>query len=88
MRGDERRWGYQGPTCSEISCQASTYLDDCLPSPTQIQMTLHLASCGHCRTYVKQVGFVQQMLAFLPKQTSTLITQYLLRRWFSGRHTH
>lgn len=87
MRGYEGRWGYQGPMCWEISHQTSRYLDDCLPISTKIRMTLHLASCGRCRTYVKQVGLVQETLALLPKQNLSPLKQYLLRRQFSARHT-
>lgn len=87
MRGDGRRWEYRRLTCREVSHQVSTYLDDCLPIPTQIRMTLHLAACGHCRTYVKQVGFVQQKLSLLPKQNPAPINHDLLRRRFSSLHT-
>jgi predicted anti-sigma-YlaC factor YlaD len=86
MRSYEGRWDHRRLTCREVSYQVSTYLDDCLPIPTQIRMTLHLAACGHCRTYVKQVGFVQQTLSLLPKQNPAPINHDLLRRRFSSLH--
>lgn len=87
MRGCEWQWEHRGPTCHEITHQTGTYLDDRIPRPTQVRMTLHLASCDHCRAYVKQVGFVQQTLALLPKLNPTPINQSLLRRRFSALHT-
>ena len=87
MKGDEGRWDRSGPTCWEITNQTCEYLGDRLPIPTQIRMTLHLAACGHCRVYVKQVGFVQQTLALLPKQNPAPINHDLLRRQFSSLHT-
>jgi len=87
MRSYEGRWDHRGPTCSEIVHQACEYLDDCFPIPTEFRMTLHLAACGHCRTYVKQVGFVQQTLSLLPKQNPAPINHDLLRRRFSSLHT-
>ena len=88
MGGCEGRWEHRGPTCCEITHQTSEYLDDRLPIPAQIQVTHHLASCDHCRTYVKQVGFVQQTIALLPKHNPTPSNQYLLRRRFTALHTH
>ena len=88
MSGCERRWEYRGPTCCEITHQTNEYLDDRLPIQAQIKMTLHLASCDHCRTYVKQVEFVQQTLALLLKHNPTPSNQYLLRRRFTAIHTH
>ena len=87
MRGCEGRWKHRGPICWEITHHASEYLDDRLPSPTQIRMTLHLAACSHCRTYVKQVGFVQQTLALLPRQNLAPITHDFLRCRFTSLHT-
>ncbi len=86
MRGDGRRWDHRGSTCREVSHQASEYLDDRLPIHAQIKMTLHLASCRHCRTYVKQVGFVQQTLALLPKQMPSRLNLHVLRWQFSALH--
>jgi hypothetical protein len=86
MRGYAGRWEHRGSRCCEIMSQVCQYLDDSLPIPTQIRMTLHLASCGHCRVYVKQVGFVQWTLALLPNQKFSPINQSLLRRWFSALH--
>jgi predicted anti-sigma-YlaC factor YlaD len=87
MRGCEGRQDDWGLTCWEIAHQASKYLGDRLPIPTQLRMTLHLAACGHCRAYVKQIGFVQQTLAFLPKQKFAPLNQSFLRRRFSAPHT-
>jgi len=87
MRGYEGQRNYQRPLCREVSNQAHDYLDERLPILTQIEMALHLAACGHCRTYVKQLGFVQQALPLLPKQNLTPITHDILRRRFSSLHT-
>lgn len=74
-------------TCCEFTNQASAYLDDRLPIHAQIKMTLHLASCRHCRTYVKQVGFVQQTLALLPKQMPSRLNLHVLRWQFFALDT-
>jgi predicted anti-sigma-YlaC factor YlaD len=87
MRGCEGRWDHQGLTCREIAHQTSKFLDDHLPVPTQSRMTLHLPACGHCRAYVKQIGFVQQSLALLSKQKFAPLNQSFLRRQFSAHHT-
>ena len=87
MRGCEGQRERRGPTCREILRQACEHLNDRLPIPTQIRVTLHLAACGHCRTYVKQVGVVQQTLIYLPKQNPVPINHDLLRRRFSLLHT-
>lgn len=87
MKGGEGQWDRQKLTCCEITQQTSEYLDDRLSPPTQVRMTLHLASCRHCRTYVKQVGFVQQALSFLPMQNLEPINQDVLRRRFQAWHT-
>lgn len=87
MRGYEGPWSHRRPMCREVSNQANDYLDERLPIPTQIRITLHLAACDHCRAYVKQVGFVQQTLALLPKLNSAPINQSLLRRRFPALHT-
>ncbi len=86
MRGCDKRWEHRGPTCREIFHLVCEYLDDRLPIPTQIRVTLHLAACSHCRTYVKQLGFVQRTLALLPKQNLAPITRDFLRRRFSSLH--
>lgn len=81
MRGDEGRREYPGPTCWEMRNQSCEYRDDQLRIPAQNRMTLHLAA------YVKQMGFVEQALAFLPKQKLMPCNHALLRRRFSEHHT-
>jgi hypothetical protein len=86
MRDDERRWGYQGPTCSEVSLQASAYFDDRLSIPAQMRMTLHLGACIYCRAYVMQISFLLNTLALFPQISPSSINRLRLRQHFAAVH--
>jgi predicted anti-sigma-YlaC factor YlaD len=55
MKDHPSQWIHSGLTCRDVTDRASEYLDDRLPILTKVRVGLHLASCAHCRTYVKQI---------------------------------
>ena len=73
-------------TCRELAEWASHYLDDQLPLSSKILVGLHLASCNHCRAYVKQIDLVSSALRNLPKLYPPPINR--LRQQFAARHAN
>ena len=66
MKDPTSQWIRSGLTCHDVTDRASEYLDDRLPILTKVRVGLHLASCTHCRAYVKQIGLVSSALRSLP----------------------
>lgn len=73
-------------TCRDVTDRASEYLDGHLPVLAKVRVGLHLASCPHCRTYVKQINFVSSVLRRLPKLYSVPVNRLRLRRQFAVRN--
>lgn len=77
---------HSGLTCRELAERASHYLDDQLPLSSKIRVGWHLASCSHCRAYVKQIDLVSSALKSLPKLHPSPINRLRLRQQFAARH--
>ena len=76
----------EGLTCWDVTDRASDYLDDCLPILTKVRVDLHLVSCSHCRTYVKQINLVSSALRSLPNLYPSIVNRLNLCQQFAARH--
>ena len=88
MKDHPSQWIHSGLTCRDLTNQASEYLDDHLPILTKVRVGLHLASCAHCRTYLKQIDLVSSALRNLPKLYPSPVNRLCLRRQFAASHTN
>jgi len=88
MKDHPSQWIHSGLTCRNLTNQASEYLDDRLPILTKVRVGLHLASCAHCRTYVKQIDLVSSALRNLPKLYPSPVNRLCLRQQFVASHTN
>lgn len=75
-------------TCREVTGRASEYLDNRISILTKVRVGLHLASCTHCRAYVKQIDLVSSTLSSLPKLYPPPINRLRLRQQFVARHAN
>ena len=88
MKDHPSQWIHSGLTCRDLTNQASEYLDDRLPILTKVRVGLHLASCAHCRTYLKQIDLVSSALRNLPKLYPSPVNRLCLRQQFVASHTN
>jgi anti-sigma factor RsiW len=76
-------------TCKQITELATAYTDGHLPLLDNLRFRLHLATCRHCRSYVRQLDITTRALRTLPEPEISLeLTDALLRRfdgWKAGR---
>jgi predicted anti-sigma-YlaC factor YlaD len=88
MKDHPPQWIQSGLTCRDLTDRASEYLDNRLPILTKVLVGLHLASCAHCRTYVKQIDLVSSALRSLPKLHPSPVNRPRLRQQFAASHTN
>ena len=88
MKDHPSQWIHSGLTCRDVTNRASKYLDDRIPILTKVRVGLHLASCAHCRAYVKQIDLVSSALKSLPKLYPPPINRLRLRQRFAARHAN
>jgi predicted anti-sigma-YlaC factor YlaD len=90
MKDHPSQWIRSGLTCCDVSDRASEYLDDRLPILTKVRVGLHLASCAHCRAYVKQIDLVSSALRIrsVPKLYPSPVNRLRLRERFAARHAN
>lgn len=81
-------WIRSGLTCCNVTGRASEYLDGRLPVLTKVWVGLHLVSCAHCRTYMKQIDLVSSALRSLPKLYPSPLNRLRLRERFAARHAN
>src|SRR6185295_4876094 len=86
MKDDPSQWTCSGLSCRDVTDRASEYLDDRLLSLTKTQVVLHLASCAHCRAYVKQIDLISSALGSLPTLPPSTVNRLRLRQQFAARH--
>ena len=86
MKDHPSQWIRSGLTCCDVSDRASEYLDDRLPILTKVRVGLHLASCAHCRAYVKQIDLVSSALRIMsvPKLYPSPVNRLRLRERFAA----
>ena len=90
MKDHPSQWIRSELTCCDVSDRASEYLDDRLPILTKVRVGLHLASCAHCRTYMKQIDLVSSALRIrsVPKLYPLPLNRLHLRERFAARHAN
>lgn len=88
MKDHPFQWIHSGLTCRDVTDRTSKYLDDCLPILTKVRVGLHLASCAHCRAYMKQIDLVSSTLRSLPKLYPSPLNRLRLRERFTARHAN
>ena len=86
MKDHPLQWIHSGLTCRDLTNRASEYLEDRLPILTKVRVGLHLASCAHCRAYVKQIDLVSSALRSLPKLYPSPVNRLRLRQQFAANH--
>jgi anti-sigma factor RsiW len=86
MNDHPAQWIPSGLTCRDVTDRASEYLDDRLPILTKVRVGLHLASCAHCRTYLKQIDLVSSALRSLPKLHPSPLNRLRLSERIVARH--
>lgn len=87
MKDHPSQWIASSLTCHEVTALVSDYLDGRLALISKVRVGLHLASCAHCRAYVKQIRLVQETLALFPKQPPLPINRLRLRQQFAASHS-
>ena len=88
MKDHPLQWIHSGLTCRDVTDRASKYLDDRIPILTNVRVGLHLASCAHCRAYMKQIDLVSSALRSLPKLYPSPLNRFRLRQRFAARHAN
>jgi predicted anti-sigma-YlaC factor YlaD len=90
MKDHPSQWIRSRLTCCDVSDRASEYLDDRLPILTKVRVGLHLASCAHCRAYVKQIDLVSSALRIrsVPKLYPSPVNRLRLSQRFAARHAN
>ena len=86
MKDHPPQWIHSGLTCRDLTDRASKYLDDRIPILTKVRVGLHLASCAHCRAYVKQIDLVSTAMRSLPKLYPSPLNRLRLHQQFAARH--
>ncbi len=86
MKDHPSQWITSGLTCRDVADRATDYLDERLPILTQVRCGLHLASCAHCRVYMKQLALVSACARLVPSASIPALNRLHLRRYFSARH--
>ncbi len=86
MKDHPSQWIRSGQTCCDVTNRASEYLDDRIPFLTKVRVCLHLASCAHCRVYVKQIDLVSSALRSLPKLYPSPGNRLRLHQRFAAHH--
>src|SRR5262245_11521184 len=77
---------YIGLPCRHVVDRTTDYLEGHLSTLVKLRLSLHLALCTNCRTYVKQIALVREAMALLPKSISPPPKQARLRQDFAQRH--
>jgi anti-sigma factor RsiW len=88
MNDHPSQWVPSGLTCRDVTDRVSEYLDDHLPILTKDRVGLHLASCTHCRTYLKQIDLVSSALRSLPKLHPSPFNRLRLSERVAARHAN
>ena len=88
MNDHPSQWIRSGLTCRDVTDRASEYLDNRLRILTKVRISLHLASCAHCRAYVKQIDLVSSALRRLPEFYPSPLNRLRLSERFATRHAN
>jgi predicted anti-sigma-YlaC factor YlaD len=88
MKDHPSLWICSRLTCRDVTNRASEYLDDRLPILTKVWVGLHLASCAHCRAYMKQIDLISSALKNLPKLYPSPVNRLRLSKRFAARQAN
>lgn len=55
-----------GFSCERVADLASAFIDDELTTAQWLRYRMHLAACGPCKEYVRQLGITVEVLRRLP----------------------
>lgn len=86
MKDHPSQWISSGLTCQDVTERTSELLDEHLPVLRKVRVSLHLASCANCRTYVRQIALLTESLRLLPASLPSPINRLRLRRHFLALH--
>ena len=86
MKDHPSRWISNGLTCRGVTDRASEYLDNRLLGLTKVLMDTHLASCAHCRVYMKQIDLISAALKSFPAPYPSRVNGLCLRQRLAARH--
>lgn len=86
MKDHPSQWISSGLTCRDVTERVVEYLDEGLPVLTNVRAGLHLASCAHCRAYVKQLDLISSALRNLPRLYPSPLNRLRLRQQFAEIH--
>lgn len=88
MKDHPSQWIHSGLTCRDVTDRSAEYLDQHIPMHSKVRVALHLASCVHCRIYMKQMALVSEAIASFPEQYPSPIQRLRLRQHFAAKfHT-
>lgn len=54
-------------TCKELVAHSSDYLDDQLTLRQRLAVRVHLAMCGNCRRFIRQMKLTQAVIRQMPE---------------------
>ena len=86
MKDSLLTWIHSGLTCRDVTDRASEYLDDRLVGLTKGLVGIHLASCAHCRVYMKQIELISAALKGFTALYPSPVSGLCLRQGFAARH--
>ena len=55
-------------TCKELVAHSSDYLDGQLPLRQRLAVRAHLAMCGNCRRFIRQMKLTQAVIRQMPDE--------------------
>lgn len=55
-------------TCKELVAHSSNYLDDQLTLRQRLAVRAHLAMCGNCRRFIRQMKLTQAVIRQMPEE--------------------
>jgi predicted anti-sigma-YlaC factor YlaD len=56
-------------TCRELTELVTEYLEGQLSLGQRLRFEMHIAMCGHCRAYLRQMKHTVQILGKLPEES-------------------
>jgi hypothetical protein len=83
MKDHPSQWNSRGLTCRDVAERVSEYVDGRLLLATKSRIGLHLDSCAHCRTYLKQILLVRDATSFFSKPFPSMINRLHLQQRFA-----
>jgi hypothetical protein len=67
-------------SCNGAAQMISESQEERLPALTSMGLSLHLATCGHCRRYLKQVRLLRTVFSSYPDHIATQLPDSTIER--------